>query len=326
MSSRAQLKWNSQPKAAQLVATASLSAGEQLTFEPETTTFTAAPTNAEPVEVVLIGENGQEATASLSADNEITFEPETFTFTAPETNTEPVEVVIDGEPVVVAPGSRDIVITGTPGNDNILLFPQIFGPGFWVLKNGDLQGPFDATDRIVVHGQAGNDDLVTLLINANVWLYGDAGHDRLKGSIGDDVLLGGDGDDLLVGSFGRDILIGGTGKDRIEGNSDEDILIAGFTTFTDEGSALLAIQAEWTSSRTYAQRTANLSASHLKVSGPAATVFDDNEKDTLSGDSGRDWFFANLILNANDDASKKDKITDLSASEFAEDLDFILGP
>lgn len=35
-------------------------------------------------------------------------------------------------------------------------------------------------------------------------------------------------------------------------------------------------------------------------------------------------FFANLALDANDDATTKDKITDLHADEFAIDLDWIL--
>ena len=53
------------------------------------------------------------------------------------------------------------------------------------------------------------------------------------------------------------------------------------------------------------------------------TVYDDNAKDTLTGCAGRDWFFANVALDGDDDATRKDKITDLSASEFALDLDFI---
>jgi hypothetical protein len=37
---------------------------------------------------------------------------------------------------------------------------------------------------------------------------------------------------------------------------------------------------------------------------------------------GRNWFFANLFLDAGDDATRKDKFTDLSDNELAEDLDF----
>ncbi|MCR4413038.1 MAG: hypothetical protein NUV77_11520 [Thermoguttaceae bacterium] len=53
------------------------------------------------------------------------------------------------------------------------------------------------------------------------------------------------------------------------------------------------------------------------------TVFDDNAKDTLTGCEGLDWFFANVVLDGGD-ATTRDKITDLSANEFAMDLDWIL--
>ena len=57
----------------------------------------------------------------------------------------------------------------------------------------------------------------------------------------------------------------------------------------------------------------------------SATVADDNAKDTLAGDQGLDWFFANLWLDPNDDAEVKDKIVDMNLFEllFANDLDFI---
>jgi len=62
----------------------------------------------------------------------------------------------------------------------------------------------------------------------------------------------------------------------------------------------------------------------LQTGGPNATVLDDGAKDVMSGSAGQDWFFANLALDPDDDATTKDKITDLSAEEFALDLDFIL--
>jgi Ca2+-binding RTX toxin-like protein len=51
------------------------------------------------------------------------------------------------------------------------------------------------------------------------------------------------------------------------------------------------------------------------------TVFDDGAEDVLTGSAGSDWFFANLS-----GAGVKDKVTDLSAKEFATDLDVILAP
>jgi hypothetical protein len=56
----------------------------------------------------------------------------------------------------------------------------------------------------------------------------------------------------------------------------------------------------------------------------STTVLDDNDKDTLAGDQGVDWFFANLWIDCGDDANHKDKIEDISVFEllFANDLDF----
>jgi hypothetical protein len=58
------------------------------------------------------------------------------------------------------------------------------------------------------------------------------------------------------------------------------------------------------------------------LTGPV-TVHDDNVKDTLSGDAGRDWFIANLLLDAADDANRKDRIADLNSNEFSVDLDYL---
>ena len=54
----------------------------------------------------------------------------------------------------------------------------------------------------------------------------------------------------------------------------------------------------------------------------ASTVSDDNDKDTLTGDSGNDWF----LFNKDNDGVVKDKVTDLSANEFATDTIIRLDP
>ena len=61
----------------------------------------------------------------------------------------------------------------------------------------------------------------------------------------------------------------------------------------------------------------------LTTDGPDRRVFDDGVKDHLTGGNGQDWFVANL--DGDGDKDQKDKVTDLSAVEFADDLDFILG-
>ena len=148
--------------------------------------------------------------------------------------------------------------------------------------------------------------------------------DKLKGGSGPNTLLGGDGSDLRVGGSNRDLLIGGLGADRMVGNPGDDIMIAGVTSFEGlvdpasfEGfnarqAALEAIMDEWTSTNDYDTRVANLSATLTD------NVTDDGSKDVLTGSAGIDWFFANL-----EGDGVLDKITDLSADEFAQDLDFI---
>ena len=92
--------------------------------------------------------------------------------------------------------------------------------------------------------------------------------------------------------------------------------------------------AEWTSARSYLDRVKNLKGTgtgarangniFLITDGVAATVLDDGAVDVLTGSAGQDWFLFNV--DGDGDTKKKDKVTDLSASEFATDIDFITGP
>ncbi len=132
-----------------------------------------------------------------------------------------------------------------------------------------------------------------------------------------------------------DLMIGGRGRDRIVGNRDDDILISGYTAFDASDVALMAIMDEWTSGRDYATRVDNLRgtgtgerandeyfliAQNSEEPNPTATVFDDDTRDVLTGGSGLDWFLAN---SEHDDEGRRDRITDLSGAEFADDLDWI---
>ncbi len=83
-------------------------------------------------------------------------------------------------------------------------------------------------------------------IDLSVWLYGQAGNDKLRGGGGNDILVGGPGNDLLVGKSGRDFLVGGLGADRIIGNSGNDMLIAGAIGFGE--SAIAGIMQRWNAS------------------------------------------------------------------------------
>ncbi len=236
-------------------------------------------------------------------------------------------VIAELQPAVCGCGT-DLVIGGTSVAETIVVSPAS-GGALAVTVNSVAIGTFSPSHGIVVRAEGGSDDVtIAGSVGKPAWLYGGGGNDRLKGGSGDDVILGQAGDDLLVGASGRDLIIGGVGADRIVGDADDDILIAGTTDFDDNAAALCAIMAEWTSCRSYAVRVFNLTVGSPCVSREngdfflmPATVADDGVRDTLTGASGNDWFFANICLD--DDSPVKDKITDLSWWDFVRDIDFI---
>ncbi len=223
------------------------------------------------------------------------------------------------------------VIGGTTGSDTVSLQPSGSAGQIVATLNGTALAPFSGVSRIVVFGQDGNDDLhATGSLSVPVWLYGDAGNDRLKGGAANDVLIGGDGDDVLAGASGRDLLIGGLGADRIVGNADDDIMVAGGTTFDANEHGLMKIMAEWTSQRNYEVRIANLNGTatgaafesranegYFLITGSATqagTLLTDDSEDVLTGSSGLDWFLFTL---------DQDRATDLKDEAFADIIDWI---
>jgi hypothetical protein len=194
----------------------------------------------------------------------------------------------------------DLFVGGTSGSDSIQFVPASSGR-IWVVLNGALLGPFAASGRIVAYGQAGDDTISALNLTGNldVQLHGDAGNDRLYSSPHtDSLLLGGAGDDYLFGGvYGRSIQIGGAGRDMLVGSQlGNNLLIGGGTTYDENDAALTAILAEWTSSRSFAERVANLAAGV----GPGnafklvknETILDDAAVDQLFGGTNQDWFLA----------------------------------
>ncbi len=238
--------------------------------------------------------------------------------------------VHDGVLQVVGTEDSDHVLIGNLWSRTLVLAD--FLPGFWHVARftaADIESIEvflgDGNDRAVIAGS----------VSVAAKLDGGAGNDYLKGGRGDDILLGGPGKDLLMGNQGRDLMIGGAGRDRLVGNRDDDILIGGTTAYDADDLALEAIMAEWTSDRDYATRVDNLRgegagdrlneayyliAADAQQPNPAATVFDDDDRDVMTGGHGLDWFFANF---EHDDEGRRDRVTDLKATEFAEDLDWI---
>ncbi len=186
-------------------------------------------------------------------------------------------------PAVIEGGDGDDYLKGGSGNDRLS-----GGSGNDKLKGRGGDDVLDGGDGDdYLKGGSGNDRL-----------SGGSGNDKLKGGKGDDVLEGGDGDDYLKGESGRDILIGGADSDKLFGGFGEDILIGGSTDHDDDDQALNAIRDEWTSSRDFATRRANL----INGNGDpdrlndgyflqtATTVQDDGDRDRVFGGLGTDWF------------------------------------
>jgi Ca2+-binding RTX toxin-like protein len=261
----------------------------------------------------------------------------------------------------VAVGGFALLVTGTSSGENIQVNKRSDGK-YEVKFNGSVQlDNVDPTNlnRIVVFGNDGNDDItVASDITIPAYLYGNAGNDRLRGGSGADVVVGGAGDDLPVGHNGRDLLVGGAGSDRLVGNAEDDILVAGFTAYDDEGDQFtnqinfVDIMREWnrnggntmpgmTAQEDYAERVfhiitpggggGNNAFAYLSSDDPVytSTVYDDGVSDMLTGSSGYDLFFFNSdgpqngSTDPNGDPTVTDKVTDLAAAEFAQDIDFI---
>jgi hypothetical protein len=135
---------------------------------------------------------------------------------------------------------------------------------------------------------------------------GGAGNDTLIGQASkSSILVGLGGSDTLIGGTQRDLLFGGLGGDTLNGSSGDDLLVASYVSFEAQREALISIYNEWNSTRSFAQRTANILGSGT---GPRSngsyflnsdvsdaitdTVFADGDIDSLTGGLGQDWFFA----------------------------------
>jgi Ca2+-binding RTX toxin-like protein len=111
-----------------------------------------------------------------------------------------------------------VTVHGTQGADAAVLFMRgadlvVSGLGTEIVIHG-----FDANDRLVFNGLAGNDLIDASALPAHAMqlvLHGDAGSDVLVGGLGADVLLGGEGNDVLIGGPGADVLDGGLGDNVV---------------------------------------------------------------------------------------------------------------
>ena len=230
---------------------------------------------------------------------------ETVTVTLQEIVSDTNVVLIDGE----------LIITGSDGDDGIVVRPD--GDNILVtgLAPGTFTFPASEIDNITINGGDGDDNIrvfnaivVDAVISGgagndiirggggNDTINGDDGNDGLLGRNGNDIVIGGEGNDILLGNAGRDILIGGDQADILFGGDASDILIGGLTNFQDDLTILNLIRDEWTSDRTVNQRAFNLfngvgevldgTGFRLRI---GETIFSDGDNDPLFGGNGLDW-------------------------------------
>jgi Ca2+-binding RTX toxin-like protein len=172
-------------------------------------------------------------------------------------------------------------------------------------NDGSADTSFAMPDYIVISGTAGND---TIEIDPNYHgtaiVDGGAGDDVITGGGGDDILIGGAGNDVIYGRAGRDLIIGGNGSDTLFGfypgapqaGRDDDLLIGGRTSYDGDAKTLLKVLTEWGSSKDYDTRVSDLrtGAGGVPVLNSTTVFTDSSATDTLRGQQGMDWFFANL--------------------------------
>ena len=184
----------------------------------------------------------------------------------------------------------------------------VFGGG-----NGGKQGDLNGNDTIRIEGGITND----------VELYGGNGNDKLVSRGGNDVLSGGNGSDTLFGGAGRDVMFGGSGTDTLIGGDGDDLLFAGIpgsgTTFANivsydvNPTALRRISDEW--NRTdlgYADRIDHITgATEGGLNGDFRlrdkNTTEDNVRDVLRGDEGREVFFYGKPTNVDNQDVLKDR-------------------
>jgi uncharacterized delta-60 repeat protein len=165
----------------------------------------------------------------------------------------------------------------------------------------------DVTVNLSVTTAANATAITGALTNIQM-VTGGAGNDVLRGQAGKStILVGRGGNDTLTSGSQRDLLFGGTGADTLSAGNGDDLLISGTTSFDTNREALFRSYAEWISTRTFAQRTANIwgngtgtranGETFLNSSASDAitdTVFADSDVDTLTGGLNQDWFFASV--------------------------------
>lgn len=131
-------------------------------------------------------------------------------------------------------GVSETTITGTDGAETITAHEDgstiYSGAGDDVIHGGDGNDHIEfGTGADTVYGGAGNDfidDAMGVQISdADNYLDGGAGNDRIYSGDGNDTLIGGDGKDVLTGEGDDDLLSGDGGDDLLRGGTGTDTAV-----------------------------------------------------------------------------------------------------
>ena len=206
-------------------------------------------------------------------------------------------------------------LTGSTANDEFIISPtgslsgNLNGGTGTGINSVDYSAWTNAVSVNLGTTTAGNSTAVTGAMTSIAMVTGGAGNDTLTGRATlSTILIGLGGNDVLTGGSQRDLLFGGTGADVLQGAGGDDLLISGTTLHDRDRAAMLLIYSEWISTRTFAQRTANIwgngtgtranGTTYLNsglADGITDSVFADTDTDILIGGANQDWFFASPL-------------------------------
>jgi Ca2+-binding RTX toxin-like protein len=262
--------------------------GDVVTFDPSGVAGTRT------VKLKVTDENGiesdvDEATINVLATGSLVID-DTLHVVGSSTGGDTVQVSVSGGNLVVNTGSGpqtfslsdvdELSIRTGGGNDVINIGAAVAVPTTVDAGDGnDLI--IGGSGRSVLMGGSGADIV-----------YGGAGDDVLLGGTGNDLVLGGGGND---GGAGRDLIVGGVGSDALLGGGGEDILIGGYTIHDGDIAKLDEIMGIWSSSASFNDRIALLTAVGGLLQANQA-VFDDDSLDVISGGGGADLVFGDRSL------------------------------
>ncbi len=212
-----------------------------------------------------------------------------------------------GSDVLIGGAGNDTYEFATAGSAEADSITEVNGGGTDTLDfsaiSTDLMLSLEISEKQLVHAKR------TLSLTSHLYL------ENVIGGSANDVLIGNNSANELIGNGGRDILVGGRGKDSLFGGTGDDILISGPVNIQTGSTATITftqfygkLRQIWTSAAGYVQRVADIHTPQPAGTGKVAylratttqvqsntvirNVFADPDVDTLTGNTGIDFFFS----------------------------------